>query len=433
MASLTSDRPYSRWGAFAHAPFVVMWVATTCSLTGLAISDTASAWLMTSLNPDPRAVSLVQVASNLPMFLCTLPAGALADMVEPRRFLIALETFVTALIALFGAVIFFHWLTPLYLLSTNFMLSVAWSLSTPAWLSITPLLVPPRDLAGANAANSVGYNVSRAVGPAIAGLAIARWGPAAPYWMFAVADLTSIAALVWWRPPRKICASLTRVRLTCAVRIGLRHAVKNKQLQATMIRTVAVYPFACAYLALLPLIARHQVGQGPELYGVLLAVISVGAVLGSFALAGMRRKFGPDLVVALGTGGLAIALVLFGLARDPVVAAGASLIAGAAWTIVLAGLYVSAQIALPDWVRGRGLAVFLTVIFGSVTAGSAIWGQVAAAAGLETALFVAAAGALLAIPLSWRWKLRSGDETEVSPTAPGRAPADVREVASGHA
>ena len=324
--------------------------------------------------------------------------------------------------AIFGAVIFFHWLTPLYLLSTNFILSVAWSLSTPAWLSITPLLVPPRDLSGANAANSVGYNVSRAVGPVVAGFAIARWGPAAPYWMFAVADLTSIAALFWWRPPRKICSNVTGERLTAAVRIGIRHAIENKPLQATMIRTLAVYPFTSAYLALMPLIARHQVGRGPELYGVLLAVVSVGAVLGSLALAWMRKRFGPDVVVALGTVGLAVALVLFGLARDPVVAGAAALIAGAAWTIVLAGLYVSAQIALPDWVRGRGLAIFLTVIFGSVTFGSAVWGQVAAKAGLEAALFAAAAGALLTISLSWRWKLRSGEEADVSASPPGQDP-----------
>jgi MFS family permease len=395
----------------------VMWMATTCSLTGLAISDTASAWLMTGLNPDPRAVSLVQVASSLPMFLCTLPAGALADMVEPRRFLIVIETFVTTLMGLFGAVIFFHWLTPIYLLSTNFVLGVAWSLASPAWLSITPLLVPPGDLAGANAANSVGYNISRAVGPAVAGLAIARLGPYAPYWIFAVADLTSIAALIWWRCPRKAGSCPQGERLGGALVAGFRHALENKPLHATMIRTAAVYPFASAYLALLPLIARHQVGQGPELYGVLLAVISVGAVLGSFALGWMRKRFDADVVVALGTCGLAIALALFGLARQPIVAGTAALIAGAAWTVVLAGLYVSAQIALPDWVRGRGLAIFLTVIFGSITLGSAVWGQIAAKAGLETALFVAAAGALLAIPLSWRWKLRSGEETEASAAA----------------
>ena len=164
----------SRPGAFSHTPFVVMWVATTVSLTGLAISDTSSAWLMTTLNPDPRAVSLVQVASSLPMFLCTVPAGALADMVQARQFLITLETLVVLLMGLMGAVVYFDRLTPVFLLSTNFILSVIWSLASPAWLSTTPLLVAPRDLAGANAANSVGYNLSRAVGPAAAGFAIAK-------------------------------------------------------------------------------------------------------------------------------------------------------------------------------------------------------------------------------------------------------------------
>jgi MFS family permease len=127
----------------------------------------------------------------------------------------------------------------------------------------------------------------------------------------------------------------------------------------------------------------------------------------------MQKRMDTNAVVAVGTCGLAIALVLFGLANDVLLAGAAALIAGAAWTIVLSELYVSAQLALPDWVRGRGLSIFLTVIFGSITAGSALWGWIAAKAGLETALFTAAAGALLAIPLSWRWKLNSR-EIEVS-------------------
>jgi len=406
LASDTMARKASSLGAFSHAPFAVMWVATTFSLTGLAISDTSSAWLMTTLNPDPRAVSLVQVASSLPMFLCTLPAGALVDMVEARRFLIILETLVVFLMGLLGAVIFFDRLTPLYLLSTNFVLGVIWSLASPAWLSTTPLLVAPRDLAGANAANSVGYNLSRAVGPAVAGLAIAKLGAYSPYWLFAAADLTSIAALLWWRPPKKSGLSLTGQRLNCAMRIGLRHAFKNRLLKATMVRTVAVYPFACAYLALLPLIAR-ELTQGAALYGILLAIVSVGAVLGSVVLHWLQKRLDTNTVVAVGTCGLALALALFGLADDLTLAGAAALIAGAAWTVVLSELYVSAQLALPDWVRGRGLAIFLTVIFGSITFGSALWGWIAAKAGLEVSLFAAAAGALLALPISWRWKLRS--------------------------
>jgi MFS family permease len=110
--------PRSRLGAFGHPAFAVIWTASTFALGGIAMSDTASAWLMTNLNAEPRAVSLVQVASSLPMFLFTLPAGALADIVEARRYLIALETLITAVIAVFATMIFFHWQTPEYLLAT---------------------------------------------------------------------------------------------------------------------------------------------------------------------------------------------------------------------------------------------------------------------------------------------------------------------------
>jgi len=424
-----TDTPSSRWGAFGHAPFAVIWIATTLALTGIAMSDTASAWLMTNLNADPRAVSMVQVASSLPMFLFTLPAGALADIVAPRRFLIVLESFITGLIVVFASMIFFHWDTPASLLAITFLLSASWSLAAPAWLAITPLLVPRRDLDGATAANSVGYNLSRAIGPAIAGLAIAKFGPASPYWIFGAANLGSIAALIWWRAPPCPNGGLPAERLTSAVRTGLRHAVYNKYLRATLIRTVAVYPFACAFLALLPLVARHQMTQGPELYGILLAAVSVGAVIGSFALGPLKQLFGPDRVVALGTVGIAIALVFFGLARSPQVAFCAAVLAGATWTVVLASLYVSAQIALPDWVRARGLAIFLTVIFGSVTLGSLVWGQIATTEGLPIAHFVAAAGALLAIPLTWRWKLQSAQGLDLSPSMHWRAPMLARQVA----
>jgi predicted MFS family arabinose efflux permease len=396
-----------RYGAFSHLPFAVMWTATTCSLTGVAISDTASAWRMTNLNADPRAVSLVQVAGSLPMFLFTLVAGALADLVEPRRFLIGLESVVVLMMSVFGAVVFFEWVTPINLIATTFVLSACWSLAAPAWLSITPLLVPARDLDSANAANGVGYNISRAIGPILAGLALSGLGSAAPYWIFGAADLTSVAALIWWRAPARSRTGRPPERLAGAVQTGLRHCASNKDLRSTLIRTVGVYPFACAYTALLPLVAHGHTEMGPEFYGVLLAVISVGAVLGSLGLSWMRQQFGPDNVVVLGTVGIAAALVMFGVSRDPISAVCASVLAGASWTIVLVGLYVSALLCLPDWVRARGLGVFLTVIFGSVTAGSLVWGQIAKSQGLPTAFFTAAACLLLMIPVTWRAKLRA--------------------------
>jgi predicted MFS family arabinose efflux permease len=153
----------------------------------------------------------------------------------------------------------------------------------------------------------------------------------------------------------------------------------------------------------------------------LLAIVSVGAVLGSVALGWIKKRLDANMVVAVGTCGLAVSLVLFGLARDLLFVGTAALLAGAAWTVVLTELYVSAQLALPNWVLGRGLSIFLTVIFGSVTLGSTLWGFIAAKAGVEAALFAAAAGALLAIPISWPWKLRS-EEIGVSVPPVGAQP-----------
>jgi MFS family permease len=391
-------------GPFSHRPFAVIWAATSLSLTGIAISDAASAWLMTTIDADPRAVSFVQVASNLPMFLFTLPAGALADMMQPRTFLIAIESFVVVMMTCFGAAIYFHLVGPALLLAVVFLLGAVWSLAAPAWMSVTPMLVPPQDLEAANAANSVGYNISRTIGPALAGFAIARFGPQSPYWLFAAANTISVLALLWWRAPRRASAR-KRESFPNAIGAGLLHVLENRKLQHTLWRTIAIYPFAAAYLAMLPLVAKSLPAQGAQTYGFLLALISVGAILGAFALERLRSRYSPDRTVAIGTLILVLGLAMFAAAGSFVLAAGAAVVCGAAWTIILAVLYVSAQLALPDEKRCRGLGVFLTAIFGCVTLGSALWGQLAAWTGMTSAFLIAAIAALALIPISRRWDL----------------------------
>jgi MFS family permease len=419
----------SRWGAFGHAAFTVIWTASIISNIGTAMFDTASGWLITSLNADPLAVSLVQVAVSLPLFLFTLPAGALADVIDSRRLLIVVELVIVVVSAIFASLVAFHLATPAALLVTTFLLGVGGALSSPAWLATTPLLVPRRDLDSAVAANSVGFNLSRAVGPALGGVIIAAFGIATPFWIFSISNLGIIAALLWWRAPRKSAQSLPAERLTSAVRTGIRHAANNRYLGATLVRALAFFPFASAYWALLPLVAHSQMAQGgPTFYGVFLGAIGLGAIIGSLGLNWLRSQLGPNAIVALGTLATALALVLFGLAHEPLTAVYACVVAGASWTVVLTTLYVSAQVALPDWVRGRGLAIFLTVIFGATTVGSAAWGQVAGMEGLPIAHYAAAAGAVVAIPLTWLWKLQTGEGLDLTPAMHWRAPQLARKI-----
>ena len=358
--------PAPMLGAFAHPAFAVVWTASTCALIGIAMYDTAAGWLMTTFGLDPFEVALLHAATTLPIFLFTLPAGAIADIIDPRRMIVAVSYAIAALMATFAAVVSLDYASPLVLLLTTFVLSAAWSLNIPAWLSILPLLVPKPLVPGAIAAHSVGYNLSRTIGPTLGGFIIVNYGAAAPLWIFVAANLAVIAALTWWRAPGRQAASLPAERLSSALRTGLRHAANNRLLWATLARTIAIYPFTAAYWGLLPLIARRT-GQGAEHYGLLLSAISAGAILGSLGHEKLRHRFGADRLIAFGTILTALALTLFAFADHLVVALGACLLAGVAWVGILTCLYTSAQNVLPDWVRGRGLAVFLTVIYGTMT------------------------------------------------------------------
>ena len=236
-----------------------------------------------------------------------------------------------------------------------------------------------------------------------------------------------IGALLWWRPPARRASALPPERLAGAVRVGIRHAKSNPHLQAALVRAVGFFVFASAYWALLPLLARDQIAAGPALYGILLGAIGVGALGGALALPWLRSQAGANGVVAVGTAGTALALVLFGLANDRGVALLASVTAGASWITVVSSLNVATQMALPDWVRGRGLALFVTVLYGSMTLGSVAWGETAGHIGLPLTLFLAAAAALVSIAVTWRWRLLD-DPIDVTPSKHWAAPIEARSI-----
>ena len=363
----------------------MIWTASLVSNVGTAMFDTASGWLVTSLDANPMTVSLVQVAVSLPLFLFTLPAGALADVINSRRLLIAVEVAILAVSVIFAGLVSLKLETPTLLLATTFLLGVGGALTSPAWGSTIPVLVPKEDLDIATALTASASISDAPPGPRFAAqLVIAAFEIAVPFWIFAASNIGIIAALIWWRKPRNAAESLPAERLVSAVRAGVRHVANNPYLRATLIRVLAFFPFASAYLTLLPLVARHQISGGPQVYGILLGAIG-GGVGGSLALRWLKDELGPDRLVAAGSLGTALALILFGLAREPITAICACLVGGASWTVVLTKLYVSAQVALPDSARGRGLAMFLTFIFGATTVGSAVWGKLSAMEGLQTA------------------------------------------------
>jgi len=385
------------------------------SNTGNWMYGAAAAWLMTSLSRDAFLVSLVQVAASLPLFLFAIPAGALADLFDRRRFLLGSQIAGTVLCAAFAILVAMQRVTPVLLLVFVTLVGVTTALMYPVWQSIVPSLVPRNDLDGAIAANSAGVNVSRAIGPALGGVLIGAFGIATPFFVNAWTNLGVIGALLWWHP-QPVQRRYPGEHFGGALVAGFRYARSSPSLRAASGRAVAFFLFASTYWALLPLVARNQIAGGPELYGALLGTIGVAAVAGAFVLPHIKARLGANRTVAFATIGTALALVLFGVARDVFVGVVACVIAGICWIAALATINVAAQVSLPDWVRGRGLALYTTVMFGSLTLGSAIWGQVAVVAGLGTAHFIAAGGAVLGVLLTLKLRLPEGTPADLTPS-----------------
>lgn len=418
----------SPFSPFRHRPFRIIWLATLAANIGSWMYSAACGWLMTSLAAAPLMVSLVQVAAMLPVFLFAIPAGALVDIVDKRRFLIFGETCITIASCLFAAVVLFHLVTAWNLLVFAFLVATGEALTAPAWEAVVTLLVPKSDLPAAVAANSVSVNVSRAVGPALGGALLGSLGVPSPFLVNAVSNLGTIGALVWWPEPQRAASRLPPEHFASAMMTGLRHAAYNVHLIATLIRSAGFFLFASAYWALLPLIARQQVGGGPAFYGTLLGAIGISAVLTSTLLPRLKDWLGADRLGHAGTLGSAAATALFGLAREPQLAIAASLLAGATWIVGVSSLNVSAQIALPEWVRGRGLAVYITVMAGALSLGSAIWGEAASRIGIADALLAAAAGAALSVPALHRWRLQTAKGIDLTPAMSWPSPAGARDI-----
>src|SRR6516165_8758976 len=300
-----TERPLSFAAPFRYPAFTVIWTATLVSNVGGWMYSAASGWLMTSLDPDPLTVALVQAASSLPICLFAIPAGALADIFDKRKFLIVVESITTAVSAIYAVIVGLGWATPGNLLVFTFLIGAAGAMTVPAWQAVVTYLVPKDDLPPAIAANSVGVNISRAIGPALGGLTISAYGSVAPFWINAASNLGIVASLLWWRPRTRAGTLLPAERFGQAILAGLRYARHNQHLRATLVRASGFFLFASAYWALLPLVAREQIGGGPDLYGVLLGVIGASAVAGAFLLPRAKARLGADLLFAVGAIGQA--------------------------------------------------------------------------------------------------------------------------------
>ncbi|MEM6596276.1 MAG: MFS transporter [Pseudomonadota bacterium] len=410
----------SAWTPFRYRAFALLWTATLISNVGTWMHDVGAGWLMTTLNSSPAVVSLVQAATTLPVFLFALYAGTLADRLDKRKMLITVNVLLLVLISVLTVLVHLDVMTPVLLILFTLAIGTGTAFMAPAWQAIVPALVPRDALQPAIALNSMGINISRAIGPALAGVLIATVSLSAPFAVNAVSHVVIIVALLLWKYEGG--HTQTSQPVFNAMFTGLRHVGHNKALKHTLVRSFAFFIFASAYWALLPLVVRGIEGGGAELYGMLLSLIGAGAVLGALTLPKFRAKLDASAIAAGGTVGTALAMAVLATATTPPLAYIAALLGGFSWIAVLTTFNVSAQTALPNWVRARGLAVNLMVFFGSMAFGSAMWGQVATYTSTPIALLIAAAALILALILTRHFELGQGESLDMTPSMHWPAP-----------
>lgn len=409
-----------------------LWAVWLAANVCMWMNDVAAAWMMTSLHPSPLWVALVQTASTLPMFLLGLPSGAMADILDRRRYFIATQFWVAGVAVLLCAAVLSGVVTPGILLALTAANGIGLAMRFPVFAALVPELVPRAQLPSALALNGVAMNSSRIAGPLIAGSLIASAGSA---WVFVLNALLSLWAafqLLRWKRTHQPSA-LGRERLGSAIRVGVQFVRQSARVRATLLRTVVFYFNAVAILALLPLVALGYPGRGASTFTMLLASMGGGALLGAAVLPRLRQRWrlGNEALVLVGAWLLAPGVAIVALAAPLWLALPAMFVAGAGWLVAANALAVSVQLALPDWVRARGMSIFQMAMMGASALGAAAWGQLASVTSVPASLLVACAGTAAAPLLAhWMGRMR-GQEEDLTPSSALKAPDGVDGAKAG--
>ncbi len=411
----TSDLPRgSALAPLRNRTFRAIWIASLGSNFGGLVQAVGAAWMMTSITTSANMVALVQASTTLPIMVFSLAAGAVADSFNRRRVMLIAQGFMLCVSAALAVAAWLGVLTPWSLLAFTFLIGCGTALNNPSWQASVGDIVPRADLPAAVALNSVGFNLTRSVGPAIGGAIVASAGAAAAFAVNSLSYLGLISVLWFWRPTVPV-STLPREKLGAAMGAGLRYVVMSPNILKVLLRSFLFGLTSVAVMALLPLVARHLVQGGPLTYGILLGAFGVGAIGGAFLGTRLRTVLSSEGITRLAFAGFAAGAAILAVSPSAWVSVIGTLFAGASWVLALALFNTTVQLSTPRWVVGRALALYQTAAFGGMALGSWLWGSVAEARDPSFALLVAAAAMLAAGAVGFWLPLPARAELDLDP------------------
>ncbi len=396
-------------------PFRRFYFGSIGTAVGYTMQATVAAWLMATLTPSALMVALVQTASTAPALLFGVFAGALADIVDRRRVIIATQVLLLVASAALGVAALADWIGPAALLALTFVIGAGFTFYMPAQSATINDIVGRADLSRAVALGAVAFNVARAVGPALAGAIAAGVGTGNALLVSALMFVPMVVAMRRWRKRDRPLPGIPETILS-GVQSGLRYARHSAAMRTLIVINLSFAVCASAFWALLPVIARDQLGLGAGGYGLLSAGFGIGAVAGALSIPRLLAHKSVSAVVGLGTVLWIVASLLVAAAHLTLLALVGAFCCGMAWVSVFASLSAATQSSAPAWVRARAVAMNLVAVQASLAAGSALWGAVASATSTRTALAASAGALLIALAVNRGRRVRMGEEADVTPS-----------------
>ncbi|MBD7996605.1 MFS transporter [Arthrobacter sp. Sa2CUA1] len=386
----------SPWAPLRNRMFFILWLAQLGSNIGAWMQTVGAQWYLVETGANPALVSLVQTASLAPTLLLGLIAGVLADAFNRRRLILGSNLFAAGAGILLTVIAALGLLTPDSLLLYTFLIGCGVALSAPAWQAVTPALVPRSQIRSASALGSVAGNTARAIGPAVGGLLVSLAGPAFVFGINAASFLgTALAVFIWRNAPDD---PEDREQIGEALAAGIRYIRAAPRIRRILLRCVLFMVPASALYALLPVAVNGHLQLGSSGYGLLLAALGIGAILGVVFLSRTRKILHDNALLGLSAG--VFAAGVFAAGYLPVLPLAILLVlSGAAWINTFSTLNSAMQLTLPEWVRARGLAIYLMVFTGTQALASLLWGSLATAYGYAPVL-AASAVVLVLVGLS---------------------------------
>ena len=411
------------------AVFRGLWFAWLAANLTMWMNDVAAAWLMTTLTASPVMVALVSTASTLPVFLLGLPSGALADILDRRRYFAFTQLWVSINALLLAGLALADALTAPVLLLLTFSNGIGLALRWPVFAAIVPGIVSRSDLPAALALNGIAMNLSRVVGPAIAGALLAAVSPAAVFVLNALlAGVAFWLVLRWKSEPRT--SALPGERFVGAMRAGLAYTRQSPRLRIILLRVFLFFLQVSALMALLPLVARGLHGGGPGTFTLMLSAVGVGAIVAALYFPKLRARYDRDQFVRFGTVMHSALAALIVLVPEWWLALPLMALVGMCWISVVNTFTVSAQIAMPNWVRARGMSIYQMALMGGSAAGSLLWGQVADLLDVRSAVLASAAFGVLVLLATRKLTVEGGADIDFTPAMLRGAPEPAFAIAS---